>query len=236
MVNKPQDTIEIITSDSEHWYPSLKKKGVWYPSVTTINAVFPKGVGFNKYLTAQTSWESSQESLEEAGKRGTAVHLGTQALEEGQTLKQETYPVDQWQMLIGFVNWYKEYSPKTLAIEFKVVSDKYKTGGTVDRIYQIGDQVIILDVKTSKKIWSNYWLQVAAYEKLVTETKKFPKISHLAILRLTPLRKTYYEYVLIDDWKEPWKAFQACQDIWRYENGKDTGPKILTLPKELKLR
>lgn len=228
-------TIEVVTSDSEHWYPSPKKKGIWWPSVTTINAVYPKGVGFNKYLTEQSSWESSQEVLEEAGKRGTLVHSGTELLEKGVTLRQDMYKIDEWQRLVGFVNWHNEYKPKALATEFRVVSDKYKTGGTVDRIYQIGDQTIILDVKTGKRMYANYWLQVAAYEKLVAETHKFPPINSLAILRLTPLRKTYYEYIVIDDWKDHWKAFEACQEIWRHENGKTAGPKILTLPVELKL-
>ena len=233
---KPKSqTIEVITSDSEHWYPSSKKKNVFYPSITTINAVYPKGIGFNKYLTEQASWESAQETLEEAGRRGTNVHFGTELLEQGQILHQESYKINEWQRLIGFVNWYNANKPELIKSEYKVVSDKYKTGGTIDRIYKIGEQYTILDIKTGKKVYKNYWLQVAAYEKLISETKKFPKIDFLSILRLTPLRKEYYEYVVLDNWVENWEAFKACRVIWNLENGKDAKPKILTLSKTLKL-
>lgn len=230
-----KDTIEVITENSLHWYPSKKKKGVYWPSITSILSIYPKGIGFNRYLTEQSSWQSAQEQLEEAGARGTAVHRATEMLEQGLTLKQESYPVDQWQMLMGFVNWYNEYSPKIIASELKLVSDKLKTGGTIDRIYEIGGKNILLDIKTSKKIYNNYWVQVAAYEKLLLENKSFPKIDGLSILRLTPLRKCCYEYIVIESWKELWELFQSCQRIWQYENGKDSGPKIISLPKELKL-
>ena len=228
-------TIEIITESSQHWYPSPKKKGIFYPSVTTINSVYPKGIGFNKYLTEQKSWESSQEILEEAGQRGSNVHFGAELLEQGQILHQESYKIDEWQRLVGFVNWFTEFKPELLATEYKVVSDKYKTGGTIDRIYRIDNQVILLDLKTGKRMYPNYWLQVAAYEKLIAEKKVFPKVDAVAILRLTPLRKEYYEYVILDNWEDAWEAFRSCQTIWKYENGKDAKPKVLTLPTELKL-
>src|SRR3990167_10384519 len=126
---------EMVTSESEHWYSSPTRPDVWYPSVTTILSVFPKGVGFNKYLTAQTSWESSQEALKKAGQRGTNVHQATELLDRGFTLSREGYSLEEWQMLIGFVNWYKIYKPKLLFMEKRVVSDNIGTGGTIDRIY-----------------------------------------------------------------------------------------------------
>ncbi|WP_230677635.1 hypothetical protein, partial [Streptococcus pneumoniae] len=75
----------------------------FYPSVTTILSVFPKSVGFNKYLTAQTNWESSQEILKAAGQRGTNVHKATERLESMETLVRPDFSVQEWQMLEGFV-------------------------------------------------------------------------------------------------------------------------------------
>lgn len=227
--------IEIVTSESEHWYPSPKKKNVWYPSITTINAVYPKGMGFNKYLTEQVSWQSAEESLKEAGRRGTNIHIGTELLEQGQTLLKDSYNLDEWQRLVGFVNWHNSFKPELLTSEYKVVSDKYKTGGTIDRIYKIDGYTTLLDIKTGKRIYNNYWVQGAAYEKLIAEKKVFPPIDRIGILRLTPLRKICYEYVVCDNWKEYWQAFQSCYKIWRLENGKDAKPKTVELPQELKL-
>jgi hypothetical protein len=226
---------EFITSESEHWYTSEKKKNTWYPSVTTILSVFPKGIGFNKYLTAQVSWESSQEILKTAAKRGTNVHKGTELLEEGVVLSREFYTLEEWQMLEGFVKWWREYNPILIHKELGIVSDKIKTGGTIDRIYSIDGSLVLLDIKTSGAIHDNYWVQVAAYVKLFEEKHK-EKIDYVAILRLAPRKKSGYEYVIKtkEDFQRDFKIFKASQETWNYINPK-AQPKLLEVPLTLSL-
>ena len=227
--------IEFITDENSHWYKSLRKKDVYYPSVTTILSVFPKNVGFNKYLTAQVSWESSQEILKAAGRRGQNVHRGTERLEEGETLYRENFTLEEWMMLIGFVTWWKEYQPKLIKKEYSVVSDKLKTGGTIDRIYEIRGQNVLLDIKTSSSIYENYWIQTAAYVKLLG--KKDPKIDLTAILRLAPRKKCGYEYCVRDQeqFEEDYKIFEATKKTWDYLNP-DAKPKLLEVPATLCLK
>ncbi len=227
--------IEVITSESEHWYPSKLKKNVLYPSVTTVLSVYPKGVGFNKYLTAQSSWESSQEILNNAGKRGTNVHKASEALERGETLLREHFTLEEWEMLMGFVAWYEEYQPKIIHIEESVVSDKLKTGGTIDRIYDIDGVITLLDIKTSSAIYGNYWIQVSAYAHMAETVLKI-KIDQTAILRVTDRKKSRFEYKTHDqnEWKEDFKIFKPIQAIWNHMNPK-AGPKILEVPTTLTL-
>ena len=228
-------SVEFLTSDSQHWYKS-PTLDIYYPSATTILSVFPKGVGFNKYLTAQTSWESSQESLKEAGKRGTNVHKGSEILEMGGTLQRGIYTVQEWQMLIGFVAWHQKHKPTLEHIEEGLVSDKLKTGGTPDRVYKIDGVRVLWDLKTSGAIYDNYWAQVAIYAELYEEKHKGKKVDNVAILRVTDRKKSGYEYVTRTrkEWKQDLKIFKATQMLWNYTNPK-AQPKLLELPDQLSL-
>lgn len=235
MNEKNEIKIEVVTSQNEHWYPSQKKKGLFLPSVTTILSVYPKGIGFNKYLTAQSSWESSQQILQDAGKRGTRVHEATQLLEEGQELIREMYALDEWECLMGFVAWHAENKPQVGFIEHSLISDKLKTGGTIDRIYTIDGRITVLDIKTSNAIHGNYWVQAATYAKMA-EMNLDLKVDQTAILRLTDRRKDRYEYKVRDrsEWLEDFKLFKPLQAIWNHLNP-NAKPKILEIPTTLKL-
>lgn len=225
--------VEVITSESEHWYPSSKKKGTFYPSVTTILSVFPKGIGFNKYLVSQNSWEESQETLNKAGARGTLIHKATEDLERGETLQRDFYSLDVWQALMGFCNWHQKFSPKMIYTEESLVSDKLKTGGTVDRVYEIDGEYMVLDIKSSNAIHDNYYIQTSVYAKMIEEKFKIT-ISKTAILRITGRRKEGYEYKIHerDEWQEDFKLFKPLQDIWNHMNP-NAGPKELEVPTTL---
>lgn len=237
--------LQVITDSSEHWYPSLKKKGVYYPSVTTLLSVFPKGVGFNMYLTAQSSWEASQATLKEAADRGTRVHEACDRLENGEELAMEEFNQEEWMRIWGFVKWIEEYKPTLIYKELGMVSDKYKTGGRIDRVYDMNDCRILLDIKTGKNNYDNYYAQTSAYATLIgddttmfyIEGVKHVQIDSTAILRLSHLSKNNYNFSIRDgsQWKEDFKAFKNCQAMWNYLNPDKSGPRVLSLPPKLKL-
>jgi hypothetical protein len=226
---------EFLTSESEHWYKS-KKHDVYYPSATTILSKYPKGKQFENYLADLGSAEEGKEKLEAAGRRGTKVHEGSELLEAGNTLHRVSYALDEWQMLESFIRWHKEYSPEVVAVEQSLTSDKFKVGGTIDRVYRIDGVLTLLDIKTSGAVYPSYWCQTACYAKL-WEEHTGEKIQQTAILRLSnKLKKTGYQYVLHDQGqiKEDFKVFQSVQNIWQYEHA-DKQPSIINVPDELSL-
>lgn len=234
----------MVVEDSMHWYPSLKKKNIYYPSITTLLSVFPKGVGFNMYLTAQTSWESSQQALNEAAQRGTRVHEACDRLENGEELIMEDFHQEEWLRIWGFKKFVTEYKPKLIYKELGMVSDKFKTGGRIDRVYEIGGKIILLDIKTGKSNYDNYYAQTSAYAVLIGDPKtmfyekaKHTAIDDTAILRLSHLSKNNYNYSIRDkeEWKNDFKSFQHCQGLWNYLNPDKKSPKILEVPATLKL-
>lgn len=230
---------EFITSEDEHWYPSPTVEDKYYPSVTTIlGEAFPKGIQFQKYLAAQPSWEESREVMKTAGRRGTRVHEATEILERGETLNREAYTIEEWQMLMGFVNWHREYNPKAIYIEYGITSDLYETGGTIDRVYNINGLTVLVDIKTSSAIHDNYWLQVAAYVRLLEEKHPELVVAEVGILRLaTSKKKGNYEFKTARRHEINTYAtvFGQVYGIWKYLNP-NKQPKLLELPTSLTLK
>ncbi len=224
---------EFITSNDEHWYPSTTKSGVWYPSVTTILSIWPKGIGFQRYLANQESWDASQETLKKAGDRGTKVHKATEVLEEGGSLHRDSFTLEEWQMLMGFVAWHTANKPKLVFMEKSVVSDDSETGGTIDRVYLIGSRTVLLDIKTSSSIHEQYWAQTGKYAEIFMKTHDIP-LDATAILRLAPRRKDLYEYEEHTDFFSDAQMFDHIHSIWKYLNPK-AKPKVIELPVVLTL-
>ena len=53
--------------------------------------------------------------------------------------------------------------------EVQLVSPTYKFGGTPDAIGRIGDELVLLDWKTSNSVYQDYLIQLAAYRHLVED-------------------------------------------------------------------
>lgn len=232
---------EFIESEGGHWYQSPTNPEVKYPSVTTVLKLFPKGEGFERYLANASSYEESQKVLKQAGERGTRVHDASERLEKGESLDREEFTLEEWRMLMGFVAWHKEYKPKPILIEHSLVSDTYRTGGTLDRLYEINDEVegrmvVVFDLKTSSAIHDSYWVQTGVYAQMVQEAKiAIP--THTAILRLTTRTKKGYEYKThsMEEYTKDADLFEAVRFVWDYLNPDSTGPKEIEVPDTLTL-
>jgi len=223
----------------DHWYYSEKKK-VWYPSVTKVTGYLPKGQFFERYLADQGSYEESQKILMEAAERGTRVHIMSERLDKGEEIPYEMSGLtdEEYQLMTYYIDWHHEYTPEIIHVELKLVSDKLKLGGTLDRIYRIDGKLTLLDLKTSKSaIFDSHWIQVAAYASMYEELYK-EKVEQVAILRLTSRRKSGFEYVIRtrDEWQKDLKQFKATLQTMLYLlGGKMPEPKFIEVPETLKL-
>lgn len=213
---------EFVIPKDEHWYPSQKKEDTFYPSVTTVLGKLKSGLEF-----------VDDETLRFARERGTKVHYGCELLEGNTlstTLERVFYTLQEWEMLMGFVQWHKDVKPaKSLLVEHTMVSDKLQLAGTLDRLYEIDGKITLLDIKTGSTIMDSAWLQVAAYAKLYGK-----KVDQTAILRLTDKKKSRYEYVVEPDWKKHYKVFESVHTAFKYLYPKQL-VKVIDVPETLSL-
>lgn len=254
-------TIENPTGD--HFYPSWKDSRPLV-SVTTFTDVYPKGYGFKSWLGNKSSFKEAEEEKEAAGRRGDRVHDACEDILRGHKVTYETYAldcpnllqaIDEWEnMVVPFVKWKRKYNPrmiyivhkrvikKDLAIEVEVQSEEHSYGGKFDLacVIELKGQnyLFIIDFKTGKKIYENYWLQINAYDMAAEECGIFKDIKlprKLGILRLGTLHKDKYEFAVKDPDEDARIDFLACQRIWHRENPKIKGPTIIQFESEFKL-
>lgn len=112
--------------------------------------------------TAKTAWKDvSQEALDV----GSEVHnviekyikYGRDSI--GETSDQVT------KALVAFWDWEKCHSVKWLESEKPVFSKHYGYAGTLDAVAVVNGEITVIDFKTAKAIYPNYWMQVMAYAK-----------------------------------------------------------------------
>jgi len=69
----------------------------------------------------------------------------------------------------AFRDWVKQNEVEWLAAEQRVYSRTHKYAGTVDAVARVNGEFMVIDFKTSTRIYEEYYLQVAAYSKCVED-------------------------------------------------------------------
>jgi hypothetical protein len=208
-----------ITTTDERWYTD--KNGVFVPSVTWIAGFYPKGVQFYKWL-ADKGWDEAEAIKHAAGDKGSKVHkaiedilLGNEVRIDSKypnpsTEKLEELTPQEYECVMSFVDWLKAINPKVLSTEYVVWNTEYGYAGTVDMKLKVGDEVWIVDVKTSPNIWPEYELQVSAYRHADSEVQK------TGILQVGYTRNKFQKYKFTEI-EDRFDLFLSARKIWAYE-------------------
>lgn len=72
-----------------------------------------------------------------------------------------------------FCDYYRSRDGVAILSEYSSVHEKQRYGGTLDLLVSVRDGVEIWDVKTSKAIYDEYWIQLAGYKALLDQNSKF---------------------------------------------------------------
>jgi len=239
----------LVVSKDDHFYESLSEPGIYYPSVTTKLGSYPKGYGFEEYLKANGF--NSEIILERAGNLGKEVHNAIEQWHKIKSIRQisedlthEFYSWDAWKMFNKYMNFYTRFKPENLVSEFKIVSPKWKTGGTMDEIDMINNQRWLIDHKTGNNIYTTHWIQISVYAKIWTELNPQYPIDKIGILHLNADTKTDGKDGKIQGigWqlKEPPKDIDHYIKLWDYtsalwdEENPNAKPRMLEFPIEFK--
>lgn len=241
--------IQQITLLDERYYQSPDTQ-LYYPSVNTILDVYPKGYGYIQWLKDLGS--NSEEVLKRAGDQGTKIHNAIQQLLTKKEVKwitenseQENYTLEEWQMLLKFVEFYKEAKPQTLAVEQSLVDDELGYGGTLDYVCKINNEVWYIDWKSGNSIYKTNKIQASAYKELWNKKNNL-KIERIGCLHLKAqtrgadktgkqIQGEGWKLEEVEDQEHLFKLFKHTQVIWKEENP-NPKPKNLIYPDRLTLK
>lgn len=160
------------------------------PGVTTIIGRFKESGGL-----IQWAYNCGKEGIDinaardRAADAGTACHAMIDADLHGQDFDGLAYDravLDKAEhAFLGFLDWRAQVQLKLVASEVSLVSEKYQYGGTFDAA-MMGDNLRLLDYKTSSAIYNDMLIQVAgAYSLLWQEHYPDQPLHGIDILRIS---------------------------------------------------
>lgn len=213
----------------------ITKNGNYVPSVTTVLSAYPKPASFYDWL--KKVGEDADTIRDEAGSRGSTVHKLTELYDEGQEVRLMNdngfieYKLIEWAMFERYINFRDRFLLNIIHTELHLSSDLLGIAGTLDRVIQMDGRLLILDIKTSNSLYDHYWLQMAAYKKLLAEAQPDLIIDGYAVLWLNANTRTDGKNGVIqgkgwqlieqkpDQYDTDWQKFEATKMLWTAENG-----------------
>jgi len=219
----------------------LSEKGNYIPSVTSILDAYPKDAGFYKWL--KDVGNDADSIRDEAGRRGSVVHELTEKYDAGEEVTflsndgNPRFKMMEWNMFEKYVEFSTTYNPTILTMEMHMISDNLGFAGTIDRTVNLNGLDMLIDIKTSNQIYPSYWLQLAAYSKLLEENNI--KVDGVGILWLNAKTRTTgkggaiqgpgWQLVTktMDELEKDWRLFQSTYALWRSMN-EDIKPKQIS--------
>ena len=207
--------------------PYYNSEGVRVPSVTTI---LSGNLAWGKDGLLFWAWQQGKDGLDFRESRDQAATTGTLAHQMVENWvsrgNPEILPGDgneevDLEIVMGaknafqaFQRWLQHHHVVVTEQEINCVSDKLNFGGRFDAVGTMDGIPTLFDWKTSKRIYSNYVLQVAAYRYLYHSTRPdAPEIQQACIVRIG--KDGEFSYLVIDkeklDWA--WQAFKALLAI-----------------------
>jgi hypothetical protein len=238
--------IQQVTFLDERFYFDEKTES-YFPSVNTVLDVYPKGYGFQQWL--KDLGANSDEVLKRAGTQGTNVHDAIHLFLAGNEVtwlneEKENYTLDEWLMVLKFVDFYKTFKPETIAVERSLVDPELGFGGTLDYVCKINGKVWLIDWKSGNSIYKGNKIQIAAYQKIWNKTQevKIEKTGCAHLRAMTRGADKTGKVMQGDGWKieevedidHMFRLFEHAQAIWKEEN-QNPKPKNMVYPDRISI-
>lgn len=156
--------------------PYYNKMGKRLPGTTTIIGRFKESEFLIKW-----AWEQGCAGLnyrrtrDSAADSGTVTHELVDAHIHNRKPEIDLYPKDIVAKgrvgFAGFLKWKDEFHVDYVETEMQLVSEEFQFGGTPDAIGRIDGKLCMIDWKTSKRVYPDHLLQLAAYKILWDENR-----------------------------------------------------------------
>lgn len=166
----------------------LDAEGNKVPGVTTVlsSVAKPQLIDWAHKLGLQGI--DYKKVRDDAASVGTICHFMCECYLKGQEADLSDFPKDQVSLaengFIKFLKFWEESGLKVEEIELQLVHPMFGFGGSLDCVCRDKKgNLVLLDLKTSKAIYPEYWSQVAAYSSLWA-IQKDPEISRHLIVRI----------------------------------------------------
>ncbi|HUX56180.1 MAG TPA: hypothetical protein VMV77_04355 [Bacteroidales bacterium] len=220
-----------------------KKGDDYYPSVTTILEVYPKGPAFTQWL--KDVGNQAKAIAERAAESGSKVHNAIEMIVSGREIEwdDKIYNEQEWCGIGGFIDFYENFVDKIHASEMNVFCDEFRYAGTLDFICQIQDENWLIDFKFGNAVYPTYFLQIAAYRYAVQGKIQIDRMGVLHLKAATRGRDKSGKNIQGVKWKliPPDKPYEHLFNIFKSvlliygEENPEAKPKNRIYPSKYKI-
>lgn len=157
-----------------------------------------------------------KELLDFAGDRGTRVHKHIEGILSGWEFKDEGALIKPY--VTSFRKFWQNskhaFAGGKLILEQRLYCDIHKITGQPDVIIEMGDQMYILDWKTSSSFHKSWYLQGAAYRYMCAQTYGMKSVDNVFFVKLNKDKPaTLYKS---EDYEENLDTFFKCVELFRW--------------------
>lgn len=174
--------------------------GQTVPGVTTVLGIIDKPALLKWAWECGMAGEDFRKARDKAASIGTLAHWMVECHLRGLEPDTSEFPATDIgkaeNAALKFMGWWEGAGYRLLASELQLVHEVERYGGTLDILAVRKDgAVVLVDIKTSRAIYGDYWRQVAAYgelydfgrpfdERLYIDGRSAPALSEYAIVRI----------------------------------------------------
>ena len=158
----------------------------------------------------------SSKYTDEAAAVGTLAHAMVQAHLQGEQIDLSVFSPVQVDLaqnaVLSYLEWESRHTIKPIICEVPMVSEKMRFGGTVDCYCELDGIPTLLDFKTGKAIYDEYFVQTSAYKELLLE-HGYP-VERVQILRIGRDETEGFEERAVTDTSKYFEIFTRLLDIY----------------------
>jgi hypothetical protein len=227
-----KEKLKQITFLDERYYFDEDTQA-YYPSVTTVLNVYPKGYGFNQWLKDLGS--NADEVVKRAAEQGSRIHEAIENFLNGNEIlwigeNGDNYSLDEWVMIGRFIEFYQKHEPEVIAVETSLASAELGFGGTLDLVCKLPafpDDIWYIDHKSGNGVYKTNKIQAAACQKLWNSQRK-EKITRLGCLHLRArtrgdgrngtIQGNGWKVEEVQDPDKMYRLFEHSMALWKEEN------------------
>ena len=180
--------------------------GTKAPSVTTI---ISQNLGWNKQVLI--NWAKRQtmvgndadKVLQDAADTGTLLHLLIENHQRGLDTDTKDFTRNQTERAMvafaGYLEWVEKTKFRALANELVIVNEEQRIAGTIDCIGRMGDDLVVVDWKSSKYLYKEHKIQIAKYIDLYEKKQPKAKVKYGMVLRFDKAEVKFHQHKIQRD-------------------------------------
>ncbi len=164
------------------------KSGTKVPGVTSVISRFKESGGLIHW-----AWKCGVDGIDYRQARDAAAEAGTIAHDmiDAWIHGRDWAPNGQNDELLakaekgfdGFLSWATSTHLQVVETEVSLVSEQHRYGGTIDGVGRLCGETVLLDWKSSNRIYPDYIVQISAYLKLLEECRG-ERVTGIHLLRV----------------------------------------------------